>query len=389
MKSLFDYFLESKEDGKYLDLPQSMSKPFFFLFIPKNEKESIKKRWKEYHDSVIKINDENLDILIDKLKKAIESKQGHNNFILNAQTCKFDNFYGKDENGNKDFFDFVERAAKEARIALETDDIKAASFTKARQPEKRNSWDKDATLFWYDSQGFTFSIYQALCVIAQAYNIDIPKFNEDLNILKTNSVQEKYEKMWYRKSHSSNDAKREEQSHKTMRKAEEEYEKDSVKIKKAREAFRKSNLYKDINDILDKVEDDLQAADQNYKTWAKTIEEKIKKDEEAKRLAEAIEKVKDTVQKSLEDSFGSYARISWGVDSLYKLAAKAYLESDEQQPEIKRLSRNTGSWLSGMHTTCEFEIIGANGTSYGKVKLEDKGLNDDDGRPVDGFGPWD
>ena len=46
-------------------------------------------------------------------------------------------------------------------------------------------------------------------------------------------------------------------------------------------------------------------------------------------------------------------------------------------------------WLTGMHTTCEFEVIGANGTSYGKVKLEDKGLDGDDGRPVDGFGAWD
>lgn len=389
MKKLLEYFLESKEDGKYLDLPQSMSKPFFYPGIPKSTKEDMKKKWKEYQESVIKINTENFEILVDKLKTAMSSKKGHNNFILNAQNCTFDNFYGKDENGNKDFFDLVERATKEARIALETDDIKAASFTKARQPEKRNSWDKDVTLFWSDSTGFTFSIYLALSIIAQAYNVNIPKFNEKFNILKTDSVYGKYQEMWENTPKPRNDDKREEKSNKVYKKAEAEYEKDSKKIKKMREAFRKSDLYKDIVAILDQVEDDLEATEQNYKKWEKIFAEKIKKDEEAKKLAEAIEKIKDDVQKVLEKSFGSYSRISWGVDNLYKLAAKAYLESDNKMPEIKELSRNTGSWLSGMHTTCEFEVIGANGTSYGKVKLEDKGLDGDDGRPVDGFGTWD
>ena len=388
MKSLKNFIIESKEDGKYLDLPQSMNKPFFYPGISKAEKDNAKKRWKEYEESVIKINTENFEILVDKLKTAMASKKGHNNFILNAQNCTFDNFYGKDENDNKDFFDDVEYAAKKARIALETDDINAATFIKTRQ-NKTNSYDKDQTLFWWDSKGYTFSIYQALCVIAQAYNIDIPKFNEKFNIWKTDSIDSKYQEMWEQTSHSRNDAAREKQSHRTWNKAEKEYEKDSVKIKKAREAFKKSGLFKDIVAILDKVEDDLQAADQNYKTWAKIIGEKIKKDEEAKKLADAIAKIKDDVQKVLEKSFGSYSRISWGVDNLYKLAAKAYLESDNKMPEIKELSHNTGSWLSGMHTTCEFEIIGANGTSYGKVKLQDKGLDGDDGKPVDGFGAFD
>lgn len=389
MKHLIDFLVESKEDGKYLDLPQSMSKPFFYPGIPKGTREEMKNKYKEYEESVIKINTENFEILVDKLKTAMNSKQGHNNFILNAQNCTFDNFYGKDENGNKDFFDLVERAAKEARIALETDDIQAASFTKARQPEKRNSWDKDITLFWYESTGFTFSIYLALSVIAQAYNVNIPKFNDRFNILKTDSVYSKYQEMWDKASHSRNEEAMRKKSDKVYKKAEAEYEKDSKKIKKLREAFKKSDLYKDIISILDKVEDDLEATEQNYKKWEKIFAEKIKKDEDAKKLAEAIEKIKDEVQKVLEKSFGSYSRISWGVDNLYKLAAKAYLESDSKMPEIKELSRNTGSWLSGMHTTCEFEVIGANGTSYGKVKLQDKGLDGDDGKPVDGFGAMD
>lgn len=389
MKSLLDYFIESREDGKYLDLPQSMSKPYFYPGIPKDYKESAKKRWKEYKESVIKINGENLDILIDKLKEAIESKKGNNNFILNAQTCKFDSFYGNNSDKDIDFFDTVEAAAKEARIALETEDINASSFLKSRQPEKVKEYDKDQTLFWWNSKGFTFSIYHALSTIAQAYNVDIPKFNDDLNLLSTDSVYSKYEKIWNSRSHSSNDAKREEQSHKAYDRAEKEYEKDAAALKKAREKFKKTETYKNIIDILDKVENDLTMAESKYQSWANVIAAKIKKDEEAKRLADAIEQTKDTVNDALKSSFGSSGRISWGVDNLYKMAGQAYIESDNQQPEIKELSRNTGSWLSGMHTTCEFEVIGANGKSYGKVKLQDKGLDGDDGRPVDGFGAWD
>ncbi len=389
MKHLTSFLLESREDGKYLDLPQSMNKPFFYPGISKDQRAEMKNKYKEYEESVIKINTENFEILVDKLKKAMTSKKGHNNFILNAQNCTFDNFYGKDENGNKDFFDLVERATKEARIALETDDIKVASFTKARQSQKSGSWDKPDTLFWSESSGFTFSIYLALSVIAQAYNINIPKFNNKFNIMTTDSVYGKYQKMWDNTTHPNNDEKREEKSRKVMQKAEAEYEKDAKKIKKMREAFRKSDLYKDIISILDRVEDDLEATEQNYKKWEKIIGEKIKKDEEAKKLSDAIKKIKDDVQKVLEKSFGSYSRISWGVDNLYKLAAKAYLKSDNKMPEIKELSHNTGSWLSGMHTTCEFEVIGADGTSYGKIKLQDKGLDGDDGKPVDGFGAFD
>ena len=69
--------------------------------MPKSTKDEMKNKYKEYEESVIKINTENFEILVDKLKTAMTSKKGHNNFILNAQNCTFDNFYGKDENGNK------------------------------------------------------------------------------------------------------------------------------------------------------------------------------------------------------------------------------------------------------------------------------------------------
>lgn len=386
MKSLLNYFLESKEDGKYLDLPKKMYKPVFGPYQPKDYKAKAKQDWKEYQASVIKINTENFEILIDKLKKAIQSKQGHNNFILNAENCKFTNFYGKDENGNKDFFSQVEWAAKTARVALESDDLKI-NFLRTRQKEKTNSWDKDEMLYWTTPEGFTLSIYDALSIIAQAYNIDIPEFNEDLNLLAMASVQSRLDNWTQYTPHSRPIS--DEKWSKQRQKFEDEYAKDAKKLKKAREAFAKSDLCKDILNILDIVEDDLKAADEKYKKYEVEYKEKLQKDKEAKELADAIEDVKDKVNAALEKEFYRLGSISWGIDKLYNLAGQAYLESDKKDPTIKVVSSNVGSWLSGMHKTVEFEIIGANDKSYGIVKLQDKGLDDDNGRPVPGFGPWD
>ena len=387
MKSLLNYFLESKEDGKYLDLPKKMYKPVFgCLYGPKDYKAKVKQDWKEYQASVIKINTENFEILIDKLKKAIQSKQGHNNFILNAENCKFTSFYGKDENGNKDFFDEVEYAAKTARVALESDNLEI-NFLRTRQKEKVNSWDKDTMMYWTTPQGFTLSIYKMLSIIAQAYNVDIPKFDTELNLLSMASVDARLDDWSQNTPHYKPIS--DEKWSKQRQKFKEEYAKDAKKVKKAREAFAKSDLCKDIINILDIVEDDLKAADEKYKNYAQEYKEKIQKDQAAKELADAIEEIKDKVNSVLEKEFHSLGSISWGVDKLYTLVGQAYLESDKKDPEIKVISSNTGSWLSGMHKTVEFEIIGANEKSYGKVKLQDKGLDDDNGRPVNGFGPWD
>ncbi len=383
MKNISQYLLESRADGKYLDLPTKMNKPYFSPWSSKTDKDEGRKKWKEYQDSVIKINSENLEILVDKLKDVMQSKKGHNNFILNAQTSKFTNFYGKDE--DRDFFDWVEQAAKQARIALETEDIDVSKILSTRQ-KKTNSWDKDKTLFWWDSSGFTFSIYNALSIIAQAYNIDIPKFDEDFNIFKTISVNTRYDN-WNNGSHSRTPT--DTQRDKAWDKAKTGYEKDSNKLKKAREKFKKTDLYKDIISILDIVEDDLKAVESNYKTWQQEFDEITKKNEYAKKLKEAIKEITPLVDDILEKEFYSKTSLSWGVETLYKLAGTAYIESGNELPEIKVVSSHTGSWLSGMHHTAEFEVIGNDGKFYGKVKLQDKGLNDDDGNPVPGFGPWD
>lgn len=373
--------LESKEDGKYLDLPARMNKPVSWSGPISKE---AKQKWKEYQNSIIKINSENLEILVDKLKNAMLSKKGHNNFILNAHNSKFTSFYNKPDE-DEDFFEQIERAVKEARIALETEDIDTSKILSTRQ-NKVNSWDKDKTLFWWDSSGFTLSIYKALSIIAQAYNIDIPKFDEEYNIFKTISVDTRFDN-WYNGTHSSRPTDK--QRDRAWEKARTGYEKDSKKLIKAREKFKKTDLYNDIIEILDIVEDDLITVESNYKNWKQEFNEINKKNEYARKLKNAIEEVTPLVNDVLKKEFYSERSLSWGVETLYKLAGTAYIESNNEFPEIKVLSSRTGSWLSGMHRTVEFEIIGADGNSYGTVTLQDKGLNDDDGNPVPGFGPWD
>ena len=385
MKHLYEFLVESKEDGKYLDLPQKMYKPSFWPGASKESKAKAKAEYKAYTESVIKINSENFEILIDKLKKAMESKKGHNNFILNAQNCKF-TFWPNEKDKDKDFFDNVELAAKAARMALESDDLNM-NFLRTRQPEKRNSWDKDTYMFWTNPQGFTLSLYSYISVIAQAYNIDIPKFDNDLNLLAIASADTRLDNWSTGTPHSRPIS--DEKWYKQRKKFEEEYAKDAKKLKKVREQFAKSDLCKDIINILDIVEDDLKEADGKYKKFEEEYKEKIQKDKEAKELADAIEEIKDLVNDVLKKEFSRIKSISWGVNNLYAMAGKAYLESDKKDPTIKVLSSHTGSWLSGMHTTVEFEVIGANEKSYGTIKLQDQGLNDDDGKPVDGFGAWD
>ena len=383
MKNISVYLTESKEDGNYLELPQKMYKPHFWPGQSKESKDSAKAAWKAYQQSIIKINEENFEILIDKLKNAMQSKKGHNNFILNAQTCKFDSFYGRKEG---DIFDTVETATKEARLALESTDIKV-NFKRTRQREKRNSYDRDDYVWWNSQDSYTASIYWALSVIAQAYNIDIPKFNEDFLTYVIATVDSRLDDWTRNGSHSQRIS--DEKYSKMRQKFSEEYEKDATKLKKVREKFKETELYKDIIGILDIVEDDLKAADENYKSFKQDYEEALKKDEDAKKLAEAIKIVKPYVDDVLSSEFSSPNSVSWGKERLYNAAGQAYLESDNKEPDIKIQSTKIGSWLSGMHKTVEFEVIGANGKSYGIIKLEDKGLNDDDGRPVDGFGPWD
>jgi hypothetical protein len=199
MKSLKQVIYESREDGKYVELPKKQYKPEHLSakYQGADYVKKAKESWKEYQKSVIDINTENFDILIDKLLDAVKSNQGQENFIRNKENSNFAGYYYDKETGKKDFFDNVEWAARLCRAVLETDDIRMDKILKTRQAPKRNSWDNDQTIF-YGGYNWSQSIYKGLCMIAQVYNVDIPKFDEDFNPFKTLSVDERMDE-WIQK----------------------------------------------------------------------------------------------------------------------------------------------------------------------------------------------
>lgn len=104
---------------------------------------------------------------------------------------------------------------------------------------------------------------------------------------------------------------------------------------------------------------------------------------------EAKVKTRETVEAAVNREFSDgISEIRYGLNSLIKLAVAVYKETGEQ-PEIVTINKRTGSWLSGMHHTVNYEVLDSTGKSYGKVELEDYGLDGPGGRPVAGFGPWD
>ena len=385
MKSLIQFIKESRADGKYIDLPKKQYKPEHLSakYQGADYVKKAKESWKEYKNSVININTENFDILVDKLLDAVKSTQGQENFIRNKDNSNFSNFYYNKETGERDFFDDVELAARKCRAALETDDIQMDKILKTRQAEKRNSWDKDQTIF-YGGYNWSQSIYKGLCMIAQVYNVDIPEFDERFNPLMTKSIDDRMQDWIETKFTKTSD----EQWAKRKQKEREAYNKDVEKLKKVREQFKKSDTYKKLIQVLDIVEANLKKADDRFKSWDEVFGKMSADKKAAAELKKAIEAVKDTVNKALADAFTNPEDISWGTAKFAAAAGQAYLKTGEQ-PEIKRLSRKTGSWLSGMHVTCEFEVFASDGTSFGKYTFQDRGLDGPDGRPVSGFGPYD
>lgn len=385
MKDIVTFLNEARADGKFLDLPKKMYKPEHLSakYMGAEYVKKAKEDWKEYQKSVIAINTENFEILVDKLYDAMKSSQGQDNFIRNAQNSKFASYYYDKETGEKDFFDDVELASRKCRLALTTDDIELNKIIKTRQPKNKNSWDGPSKVFW-GGTAWSQSIYSGLCLIAQVYNIDIPKFDNDFNPLMTQSIDDRMQNWIEHKWTKTSD----EQWAKRKEKEKEAFEKDVEKLKKAREAFKKSDIYDKLIEILDMVDANLKKADSEFKTWKELYDKQMADNKHAAELKKAIEEIKDDVNKALEDSFSHPEDISWGTAKFYAAAGEAYLATGKH-PEIKRLSRNTGSWLSGMHTTCEFEVIASDGTSFGKFRFQDRGLDGPDGRPVAGFGPYD
>jgi len=364
----------------YVDLPEIVKKYHKSPWESKEFAKEAKEKYKEYVKTAQQINGDNLEILVARLKEAVINANGNKAFKLMADECKFDRYYFEREKEH-DFFEEVETALSYIRASLELDDF---SMTEFKHTRKNDRGEERNIAFWNSDLSYTANLYKWISKIAAAYNVEMPKFDKDIALLSTSSADERFDE-WrndrpsFRKiSDRAYDAARE--------RAQQEYERDSKKIRKAREAFRKTELYKDLNEILDIVENDLKAADNDYINWADKMAEKARKDAYEKQIQDAIEKVSDYVKSKIEKELDDDC-FCYGQTSLYRLAAIAYVE-DGDMPTIVVKSSKTGSWMSGMRHTATFEVIGKNDKSFGEVTMEDYGITDH-GRSVDGFGAWD
>ena len=372
--SFEEFINESLEDGKYFEYPKEKYKPSS-NYGPKELHNQAKQEYKEYVSTVQKINGDNLEILVNNLKKVISNTTGNHAFKLNAEQCKFNNFYF--DKGTYDFFETVEEAVKRARLALETDNFDPSQILKTRPDEK----GEKQSLLRYSSENnpFIMDLYWSIITIAQAYNVEVPKLNRDFNLMTAKSY-ETLKDEWYR-SH----VRKSSIPDKTRDKLYADYEKGILKAKKMREAFKKTKLYADIVNVLDIVEKDLKAADNNYVFWYTELEKQAKRDEDARKLKEAMNAVESIVKSAISKEYHS---APFNTINLQKLAAAVYVETGEI-PKIVVKNSRIGSWLSGMHHEVTWEVIANNGTSYGTVQTRDNGLDGDDGRPAYGFGPND
>lgn len=387
MKRLLDFILESRENEIYREFPQRRVKPTKPHILRgqkvgtndndspttklyKQQFQQSKDEYKEYKNNCIKINSDNFEIMIDKLLAAMNSRQGQNNFMLSAKTCTFTNYYFG-ENGTRDFFDDIEQAVVKAHLALESKDIPMHRFKKVRD---------DKTMDIYGStSAFSISIYETMCIIAQAYNVNIPKFNEDFDIFKIASVEDRYDS-WRFGSHATTPS--DERRRKAYDKFDKKYAQESQKLRKLREKFKQTELYEKIIDILDKVENDLQAVEPKFKKWSEQIRLISLEDE-------SIENTKELIAKAIIDGFGKEnPRLACGLSSLQQLVSNAYVETGEM-PEIKIVDKYHAGWMAGLYHEITYEIFDSNGKSYGTTKLRDHGIRGDNGEVVDGFGPWD
>lgn len=382
MKSLLDFILESRENENYRDFPakqQKPTKPFSlrhkkyapsdpaYLYQLTKEYNQKKDEYDEYKKNCIQINTDNFEILLDKLLTAMNSRQGQNNFVLSAETCTFTNYYFG-ENGTHDFFDDVEDAVVKARLALESKDLNMGRFKRTRSGK--------AMGYYGETTAFSQSVYASMCIIAQAYNVNIPKYQKEFDMLQITSVAWKQQD-WEEHTYNKTEKRRETAYNKINKK----YAKESEKLIKLREKFKKTSMYKTIIEILDKVENDLQAVEPNFKKWEEQIRTIELEDE-------AVEKTKDLVADAIEDAFGENPRLATSTLSLHQLTRKAYIET-QKLPEIKLLDKRNSGWMAGLYWEATFEVIDSNGKSHGKTTIRDRGIRGDNGEQVPGFGVWD
>lgn len=409
MRTLLELINESIEDGKYLDLPTEMYKPYnYSMPNPKprqegmysvgrgkkekfrisdeqyakrlaeweerNEKRKVETKkqndeWKRYVDSVKKVNEENFDILIDKMLRLIDNKERRDGFIKNMVGRIIEGIKNNPQpEGRKDFYESrLIRALNSFRksIALDNDSkIKGSSD-------------------WIDS--YEENIYDNLYFWGSQYQIELPKFSK-LPEAKHNLFTKTAGRLMDEFVGSSGRSLSDKAYSKKYAQFKAQVEKDKTKITKFRTAWSKTDQYKNLIKIADMIEDDVETIEKTCDRAYTRFDELNGKN---KKYEEARKAVLDTVDEYIDKEFGNkkHAVRCWGkslVDILVmiKLAGK-------EDPEIEIIDKNTSGWISGMIHSCKFKVTDEDGNEYVTGKYEDQGFDSYGDGGADGFGAWD
>ena len=356
-------------DKPYAEYPARVSKPDtrWSRYATEEQKKAAKDAYKANQKAIEEVAMTNLDILISKLLVELDNRKEPFDFIGTRENCKMA-FYGKEE--TKNLFNEVERAVKATAFSIGLKDLKTGLVKMTKNPEYNVIHASS------DESTMNINLFNWLPIIAQAYNVDPHWFAEykDNNPLYAKTYYELYDE-WYNTHHGS-------MRDSTRNKLDEEAKKLKTKAIKAREKFSKTARFAALFEIIVRIEQDLKAADDNYKTWAENVFEIEAYNAKQKKLLELELEVMPLVEEVVMKEY--HEKATQGSYEVIKKAAAAMYETGEKPQIIVKDSR-TSSWLAGMVHYVTVEVLSADGTkSFGKVNLENEGLGN-----TPGFGPWD
>lgn len=316
-------------------------------------RKKLKAQIAEYLKGVNIANDVNLEILVNKINDVLDGF----------------NYAGMD----KDTYTQMEKFVMLSRLSFDPVEIKPCNLGSCTYYPDRNIAGT-----YYDSN-FCMNLLYFISALGNFFTSSVPQFRTN-EVLFTADAYDRLSEIKQSRLREMSDKAYE----KAQEKCEEAFKKDKGRVKKVREVFKSSPCGKTLIEILDKIEEYLQTVNEDYIKYNTRMGQAIVKEKSMSEILDAKknEDLVRMVNSILDKEFYSKDEVS-NRDSLLSLVATAYVNSGYKMPEVHILDNHTRSWLEGMSHTVKFEIIGADGNSYGKISLKDQGLSGDE------FNPWD
>ena len=412
MRSVLEYINESIEDGKYLDLPTKMYKPMFGPGTnpkPKQErrmpgprgskstyrysdeeyasmlkrweesnakqkaiKKNAEEQWKKHIELNRKIDEENFEILVNKMYDLIENKGRRENFIKTSVN------------------QIIERIKNTAPDMLKERSFKEMQLIRAVNSLRKSiQLDNESTIrgsgFSLDS--YEENIYDALYHWGSVYGIELPRWSserEAKNSLFSVTVSTLMDE--YMQSGKAPAKMSDEKYSEKYKKFADQVAKDKTKVAKFRAAWAKTEQYKKLLKIADMIEDDVETIEKTVdRAYTRFDELNGKNKAYAKAKAEVVDIAKDEIEKVFKNT--SHAVSCWGK-SLIDILVMIKL-SGQDDPEIEVIDSKTSGWMSGMRHSCKFKVTDSEGNEYVTGRYEDRGFDSFERSNGDGFGAWD